>query len=325
MRKKEIGGYFELEESSGQEYYPELYRFNLGRTALLFLLEELQIKKLWLPYFLCDSVTSRCGETGCQLQFYHIHSDFSPDLDIQPAADEYVYLVNYYGQLTDASIRFYQKKFRRIIVDHTHAFFQAPLPGVPTIYSCRKFFGLPDGAYLSADIQPSSLPDMDTSFRRMEHILGRYEEDASTYYGILHKNADTFYQEPVKTMSRLTHNLLKSIDYPKARKKRQENYHYLQETLGAYSGKSFLTPEGPFCFPFYTDRGPELRKALASQKIYVPTYWGNVLEEMPKNSVEYDMAANILALPCDHRYDTEDMEAVANAVIHFLQKSENPS
>ena len=38
--KKEIGGYMELEEFSGQEYYPELYKVNLGRTALLWLLES---------------------------------------------------------------------------------------------------------------------------------------------------------------------------------------------------------------------------------------------------------------------------------------------
>ena len=30
---KEIGGYFQLEEMPGEEYYPDLYRVNLGRTA----------------------------------------------------------------------------------------------------------------------------------------------------------------------------------------------------------------------------------------------------------------------------------------------------
>ena len=36
---KEIGGYFQLEEMPGEEYYPDLYRVNLGRTALLWLLK----------------------------------------------------------------------------------------------------------------------------------------------------------------------------------------------------------------------------------------------------------------------------------------------
>ena len=37
---KEIGGYFQLEEMPGEEYYPDLYRVNLGRTALLWLLKS---------------------------------------------------------------------------------------------------------------------------------------------------------------------------------------------------------------------------------------------------------------------------------------------
>ena len=32
---KEIGGYFQLEEMPGEEYYPDLYRVNLLRTTLL--------------------------------------------------------------------------------------------------------------------------------------------------------------------------------------------------------------------------------------------------------------------------------------------------
>ena len=42
--KKEIGGYLELEESTGQEYYPELCGVNLGRPALLWLMEARNCK-----------------------------------------------------------------------------------------------------------------------------------------------------------------------------------------------------------------------------------------------------------------------------------------
>ena len=38
--KKEIGGYLELEEPAGQEYYPDLCGVNLGRTALLWLMVQ---------------------------------------------------------------------------------------------------------------------------------------------------------------------------------------------------------------------------------------------------------------------------------------------
>ncbi|URW87442.1 hypothetical protein M5E86_08905 [Blautia wexlerae] len=42
---KEIGGYFQLEEMPGEEYYPDLYRVNLGRTALLWLLKSRRCRK----------------------------------------------------------------------------------------------------------------------------------------------------------------------------------------------------------------------------------------------------------------------------------------
>ena len=38
------------------------------------------------------------------------------------------------------------------------------------------------------------------------------------------------------------------------------------------------------------------------------------MKEMPEDSLEYDYAANILALPCDQRYGREEMEKVAEAV-----------
>jgi hypothetical protein len=64
--------------------------------------------------------------------------------------------------------------------------------------------------------------------------------------------------------------------------------------------------------------GPALRKKLAAQKIFVPTYWSDLITDAPKGSVEQRYAADILALPCDQRYDKEDMEVVADAVLREL-------
>ena len=129
--KKEIGGYLELEESTGQEYYPELCGVNLGRTALLWLMEARNCKKIYLPTYLCDSVTGACEETKVEIEFYHMDEKLCPLLPEKKLPDgEYLYLVNYYGQLTDDRIRQYREIYGNIIVDHTHAFFQKPLPGV---------------------------------------------------------------------------------------------------------------------------------------------------------------------------------------------------
>ena len=70
---KEIGGYFQLEEMPGEEYYPDLYRVNLGRTALLWLLKSRRCRKILLPYFLCESVVHTCQENQIETEFYHLN------------------------------------------------------------------------------------------------------------------------------------------------------------------------------------------------------------------------------------------------------------
>ena len=323
---KEIGGYMELEELSGKEFYPNLLKLNLGRTALIFAINKLRIKKLWLPLLLCDSVTHVCRKCGIELSWYSILDDFTPVLPEKKFDEnEYLYLVNYYGQLSPECLLNLKKKYKNIILDNTHAFFQEPLETIPTLYSCRKFFGLPDGAYLYLDNTPNTetffLP-IDKSAYRMTHILGRYESPASTYYSTMLETAHSFYDEPVKSMSRLTQNLLRGIDYAQVCRSRNENYAILEHSLQTQNHLLLRTPKGPFVYPFYCTDGIQIRKKLADKKIFVPTYWSNVIEDLPKESLEYNYAANILPLPCDQRYNAEDMRRIVS-VLNQLMKGKN--
>ena len=125
----------------------------------------------------------------------------------------------------------FKQKYGRIILDNTHAFFQKPLDGVDTIYSCRKFFGVPDGAYLSTDTVLNEELEIDVSKDRMVHILGRFEGNASDYYNDFKENDASFKLEPLKYMSKLTRNILGAIDYEKVKRTRNENYAYLADRL----------------------------------------------------------------------------------------------
>lgn len=318
--KKEIGGYLELEEFSGSEYYPDLYKVNLGRTALLWLLHSRNCKKLLLPDFLCDSVTDACLKTDAEISFYALDQNLNPIIDRPHGLleGEYLYLVNYYGQLTDHHILQYREKYKRIIIDHTHAFYQRPLAGIDTLYSCRKFFGLSDGAYLATDAALTDLPETDHSNTRMTHILGRYEQDAGAYYQQMLQNASTYHEETPKYMSRLTRNLLRGIDYQQIKSKREANYMTLHKNLqGSNREKNpfiAVIPEGPFAYPYYSPQGILLRKELAKYKIFVPTNWTNVLKSLPEDRLEYQWAANILPLPCDQRYGKEEMEYMVKII-----------
>lgn len=323
---KEIGGYFELENFTGSEYHEGLLRLNLGRTALQFMLQQMHITTLWLPSFMCASVFEGCEDAGVRMEFYGITEDFLPDLDRKMNRGECLYLMNYYGQLTEAQILSFKEKYGTIILDNTHAFFQKAIPGIPALWSVRKYFGVTDGAYADLPGNPcaaqalSALP-ADSSHTRFSHILGRYEEDASSHYQQMLDNAHSYDHAPVRRMSALTQNLLKGIDYGYAKKQREHNYDILASALDSLNPLPLHRPEGPFVYPFLCKDGPALRKQLAREKIFVPTYWSNVIQSTPADSIEHAYAADILALPCDQRYDESDMQRICSILLPLLQEA----
>jgi hypothetical protein len=318
---KEIGGYFGLESLINNPFYPDLLMLNSGRNAVLYVCLARSLKKVYLPSFLCSSVSMTLQQHGIECVEYAICTDFSADLAAyinRIKADEAVLIVNYYGQLSNDDIRNCQMLPCHVIVDNTQAFFQRPLSGVDTVYSCRKFFGVPDGACLSTDQVLSDPLDQDVSMDRMTHMLGRFEGSASDYYADFKANDKQMRDVPLRKMSQLTHNLLGAIDYERVWRQRTANYACLAEALDVKNKLKLKAPAGPFAYPLLVEDGIRIRKQLAEQKIYVPLLWPNVLETSEKSSIEARYAADILPLPCDQRYNQEDMMIVVNAVRHCL-------
>ena len=59
-----------------------------------------------------------------------------------------MFWTNYYGNATESKIKKIFKKYKNLIIDNCHAFFSKPIKNAYNCYSTRKFFGVPDGAYL---------------------------------------------------------------------------------------------------------------------------------------------------------------------------------
>ena len=319
---REYGGFLGLEQNTGRKYHEGAIALNLGRNCLRYLIKARKIKKIWMPKFLCESVRNACKAEGIEIGYYSADENLRPVSDAFDAlsAEDYFYLVNFYGFLSQDEIAEYASKMPHLIVDNTQAFFQKSLPGIDTIYSCRKFFGVPDGAYLYTDaILDYDLP-VDVSRKRMSHLLGRYEGTASDFYEAYRENEDTLAKLPVMAMSKLTHNLMRGIDYDRARDSRAKNYGYLRASFSKINKLRVAScvPDGPFMYPLLVENGGEVRKKLQEQKIYVPTLWPNVLKECGKEDTEYRLAENILPLPVDQRYNLEDMKYVEEVVLKCI-------
>lgn len=307
---REIGGYIELDTYTGEMLHENSIKLNCGRNALAYLLRAKQIKTIWMPKFMCDSCDYVLSSYEVKIHYYSIGLDFKPH--VEQRGDEWLYVVNFYGQLSNEYLASLGKN---VIVDNAQAYFQSPISGIDTLYTCRKFFGVPDGAILYTDKQ-IEISEKDESFERMHFLLGRYERSAQEFYQEYVDNNRTFQEEPIKRMSKLTENLLHGLDYNVIRKKRTENFAYLHERLANSNRLKLIVPDGAFMYPYYGENGFELRKRLQAEKIFIPTLWPAVLNRCNQNELEYQMARNILPIPVDQRYGIEDMDYIIKKIVN---------
>lgn len=313
---RDIGGYIEFEHFNKPMLHQSAKKLNSGRNCLLALIEAQDIKEICIPLFLCDCIEDICKKHGVSVRHYHIGSDFLP-IDLDPRKDEWIYLVNFYGLIQECKIREYKDQYDKVILDNAHAYFSMPPKAVDTIYTCRKFFGVPDGGILYTDCS-INIAKRDESFQRMDFLLGRFERSAMEYYKMFQQNEEHFYNEPIKQMSAITENLLHSIDYDVVKERRTENYRYLYENLSELNQIKPQLIEGAYMYPFMISNGPEIRQKLINKGVFVPCFWPNVIDAAEKGSTEHTMAANILPLPIDQRYNTKDMHDIVQTIKQVL-------
>ncbi len=319
----EIGGYFELENNTGNLYHKNAIKLNSGRNCLRALIRNRAIKKIHLPYFICNAVVEACNLEKCEINYYFLNQNFRLRNDIQnfDSKSDYLYLVNYVGLLTENEIKNYKKKYGNIILDNTQAFFIYPVSGIDTIYSCRKYFGVPDGAYLYTFNDFAEKYDQDYSYYRMIHLLGRYDLGAEKFYSEFAKNEEQFSNMPIRYMSKLTDNMMRGIDYNSSMSQRTNNYSLINNALWKWN--NLKLPEkirGAFSYPLLVDDAENIRRELAEEKIFIPQYWREVLDKVPEESIEYQYARNILWIPCDQRYTKIEIEYMINILIILLEE-----
>lgn len=315
---KEIGGYLQAEQYFSDEYHKESIALNTARNCLRYLIKNNNIKRLLMPKYLCSCLTDVCKQENVEISFYNITKKLEPQIE-DYNQNSYVYIINYFGQLYDEYLQNLKYRFTNLIVDNVQSFFQRPIAGIDTIYTCRKYFGVSDGAYLYTNSKPIIGGILkDYSYDRLRFLAGRFEKSGNKFFDEFHKNENILETENIKFMSDMTHNILRSIDYEFVKNRRTKNYNYLFDKLEKINKLCLKRIEGAFAYPLYIENGNELRKKLIANKIYVPTLWPNVIKDELKGTLEYDMALNILPLPCDQRYDEKDMEYIVETIYKLL-------
>ena len=314
---KEIGGYIEFEQCYKTMLHESAKKLNCGRNCLAYLIKVRGITSIALPFFLCESIKNICKKYNVNIRYYDLNDSLMPK-DLILKNDEWLYVVNYYGQIDSIQVKSLSLRYKHIIVDYAHAYFDMPIEGVDSIYTCRKFFGVPDGAFLYTDSDLLEPIECDESFERMHFLLGRYERSASEFYNEYIENNRIFTTQPIKCMSKLTQNLLRNIDYERVKMVRTENYTYLASRLHDFNLLDIHKVEGEFAYPLMLKEAQKVRNHLIQNKIYIPVLWPNVINDVDEESYECQLAKNILPLPCDQRYGIEEMEYMVELICQVI-------
>lgn len=308
---KAIGGYFGLECGKTSPYYPDGIYLNNCRNGIRYLIRTLGIRRIYIPYYTCNVVEDAISQEKCEIRKYRLDRDMMPVDDIPK--DEFIVYNNYFG-VSGENVRQLSGIYPNLIADNAQAFYSDP-DCQAAVYSPRKFFGLPDGGILRGkDIPRLNIPTGHSS-HIASHLLKRLDYGAEYGYQDFVRNDALLEDYQVEEMSSLTKALMGNLDYESVRQRRISNFNFLSAELKTEFPIKMSDDDVPMIYPLLIKDGSDIRDRLIANKVFCARYWPNVIEEVPKDSLEYDLAKNLVAIPIDQRYGEEEMNLILRYVI----------
>lgn len=319
---KEIGSFIELEFPQGRELYAgttDIARLNTGRAAIWHAFRLTEASAIWIPYYQCESVREFLQKKGCKIKYYHQDKDFNP-IDLFPLSNEAVLLVNYFGVMSATRMADLAKRYDHVIIDNCQAFFSAPVDGALCVYSCRKFVGVPDGAYVigpGAEKWQQAYPQCyssDTSGFLLQRIEYGCEGKGYESRNINEKRIDS---EDIMRMSALTRAILDGSDYIRNRQRRLENFrtvHSLLSEINCMDPFRYMDKETvPMIYPLVVENDELLGKLLEA-KHFQGHWWAYITNELPVDTMEYWLSRYMIPITIDQRYEEEDIRSICSIV-----------
>ena len=321
MTENGVGGYFELELPKAKLFlYPQSLKFQSARASFLALLRAGKPKRVWMPHYICDSMLAPLRYTGVEVTFYSINTQFDIVDKFELPANDWLFYVNYFGVCSQNIDRIMSRFYKnQVVLDYSQSFYAAPRECLANIYSPRKFFGVPDGGLLITNLLIAIPSEIESgSVVRSTHLLKRLAVSAESGYADYQQAELSLVEFEPHQMSSLTRRILNSVDFEAVRTRRNNNFHFLHKRLGKIN-KLLIDPlsiNGPLCYPFFIAKAG-IRQRLIRERIFVATYWPDVLDRVDDSSCEASLVKNIIPLPCDQRYGKEEMKKIIDICSEF--------
>lgn len=315
-----VGGFFGLELPTLRGALPSANAILLrsGRACLRAILDLMRPQRLLVPFYVCDAAWAPARALDIAVHFYPLDPALRP---ILPDIGEHdaVLAVDYFGlcPAIAAPLAFLGD---RLILDQTHALFAEGPPDVWRFTSARKWFGVPDGGFLTGP-RPIAAPLANWDRAVPTHLVERQWGNAAVAYQG-YRAAEAAFGNEVEPISRTSIALLGGVDVDFVRRARRQNFAHLHARLGDQN--QLTLPLGatdvPFCYPFLPSRQVS-HAGLASEGAFVPQFWADCLERS-NDAFEWEilLSERLLPLPIDHRYGEQEMNRLADLILRKLRE-----
>jgi hypothetical protein len=314
---KGIGGFFELElPHGGGRPHPRALALSTGRACLMVTLRNLRPRRVHVPFYTCDATLAPFAHLGIETRSYALEETLFPTDLPALGTDEYLLWTDYFGICAGHTQRLKELLGEHLLIDDTHNFFREGHQGHWSFTSARKYFGVPDGAFLYAP-RPVSLDATQFTGISLTHgllsRLGRFDE-AFAAYQTYERSLDC----SVHRISEVSEGLLRGVDMAQVAVARHENFTFLHAALGPHNQLRLNNAEQvPFCYPYLPPTLVE-RSVLHARGFFIPCLWPEV-DRRTETGFDFErrFSVQLLPLPVDHRYTPVDLSRLVEYLLEL--------
>ena len=306
-----------------------------ARSGIMILIDLLEPASVWMPSYLCPTMIEVVDQKKTNLRFYEVDYNLhisSTDWVDQIQTGDLVVLIDYFAFPMSSKVAGLVKEQGGYVLEDACQALLSERVGQYSdfvLFSPRKAIGVPDGGILvsccnvgfnDVELKPALsswwLKMLEAAINRRE--FDQYGGDRHWYR--LFREADAATPIGYFAMSDLSRKLLfNGFEYTKISRRRIENYSIFAHDLKDIAMFPVL-PKGtvPLGFPIKHPRRDQIRVKLFQEQIYPPVHWpidGVVPAEF---SESHRLACQIMTLPCDQRYSSEDIHRMAISVLKIL-------
>lgn len=329
--------------------YDDVAFLSTCRGGIRLMLEDLlnkdKRKCALLPAFTCDTVIEPFIQYQYDVTYYGVGEDLTTDAKgLKAAIKKYqpsvILLHRYFGFDTlpgiDEVLTEAIASDITVVEDVTQCLYSGfrRIPSDYLVGSFRKWTAMADGGFVAkkngklichpncsdSELESMMLQAMDDKHKFIVHGVGEKDDFLQKFalaQDLLDSRKTNYSMAPssMRNQSKLDINELK--------RKRVDNFRCLLEAVGRVQCVKPVfrsLPEGvcPLYFPIYCNgQRARIQNILREHRIYAPILWPRS-PHMTKESGGEEQYYDLLCIPCDQRYDTDDMQRIINVMENFL-------